>query len=690
MNRLYRACLAAAFFLGLNAVPPACPLLAQNDPAKVARVDLYGDPLPAGAIARLGSTRFRPNGWCKGLAFSPDGRSLLAAGESGTIQYWDVNSGIAGFDVETGQGKLVSMRASRDLATVATLGFRTEQENGNAFYSIKCWEIATGKEVTTIEWEEPRASRCTALAYFPDGRGVIVGCADGSIRIWSTVTRKETFRGRICESTLHSVIVSPDGKTIAAVARDRGEGLYFWDWSTGIPPRKLEGSIRRPASVAFAPGGTRIAVGENGRGGISLRHVENGFLISVMPIYVDENYISDLAFSADGLMLVSANGPLKSINVWDVQNARRIVEFDTSPSGPTCLALSPDSRFVAAATVNGVVHIWDLNAGIEPHDRGAALRDGSHRVCFSSDSRTVITAGDDGAVRVWDATTGRQRAQFNHMHWVRGLALSADGTRVAASSLGHGHAVTVWDIETSRRIHKLPGHGPLRGHRELAFTADGKSFASWSGDDMSLRVYETESGRVVVVHLEKIQRLFSSSHRRALLSPDAKQLVIAEGKDLLVFDVATGKKLKEFRLFAVADDAVGCLALSSDGRRLLTLGQAEPIDAKRPVDGAVRQLEAKRSFVCLWELATGANVMTIPVAPGGPCPIALSADGKSFASAILGRPNKIGIYESATGKQVFQIADASGQPRALAFSPDGKRLASTIKDGTTLVWDIQP
>jgi hypothetical protein len=51
------------------------------------------DPLPAGAIARLGTTRFRPLDGAEAVSFLPDNRTLVLTKLNGRLEYWDAQSG---------------------------------------------------------------------------------------------------------------------------------------------------------------------------------------------------------------------------------------------------------------------------------------------------------------------------------------------------------------------------------------------------------------------------------------------------------------------------------------------------------------------------------------------------------------------------------------------------------------------
>src|SRR5436853_249478 len=78
-----------------RAISGCSPRVKAKDNENAPRKDRYGDPLPAGAIARLGTTRLRhTRGWrLQDAAYSPDGKILASLGGDDRLRLWDTADG---------------------------------------------------------------------------------------------------------------------------------------------------------------------------------------------------------------------------------------------------------------------------------------------------------------------------------------------------------------------------------------------------------------------------------------------------------------------------------------------------------------------------------------------------------------------------------------------------------------------
>ena len=149
--------------------------------ARQGRVDRYGDPVPDGAVVRMGTIRFNHASGVSGLAFTPDGKSLVS--------------------------------------------FSTE--NGTA----RVWDPATGRERHTIDVEALRGGRVFTMT--PDGKSLLgadLYYKRLMFRVWDLESGRESHRVALPDVPGLSLLYSPDGKTLATRLPD--QAVIFWDAET--------------------------------------------------------------------------------------------------------------------------------------------------------------------------------------------------------------------------------------------------------------------------------------------------------------------------------------------------------------------------------------------------------------------------------------------------------------------------
>ena len=230
---------------------PEQPRPGSQDGKKV-RLDLFGDPLPAGALARMGTTRLRPAGPVHFLAYSHDGKTLASGS-------WGARSIIA----------CGTRRRARNCA-----GARDGK--GSTMPSCppmgQLWppmieprfiwrEAATGKEPPHWGGIVPADGIGSILTFSPDGKVLASACLSG-IRLWEVSTGKELCQIKQ-QGIFYGVAFSPDNQTLAAtLAVEINEmKICLWDATTGKELRRFKSHRGVFRSILFSPDGKTLASG---------------------------------------------------------------------------------------------------------------------------------------------------------------------------------------------------------------------------------------------------------------------------------------------------------------------------------------------------------------------------------------------------------------------------------------------
>src|SRR5437773_39168 len=131
-------------WLALLAIPALALLQAESQSQEKTSVqsgvDAAGDPLPAGAVRRMGTAQLRHGSRIMALAYSPNGRILAAGGGDDPVRLWDTDTGK---EIRTIKETWVSALAFSPRGSVLA--------GAGAFKTIRLWEVATGKEYNKLE-----------------------------------------------------------------------------------------------------------------------------------------------------------------------------------------------------------------------------------------------------------------------------------------------------------------------------------------------------------------------------------------------------------------------------------------------------------------------------------------------------------------------------------------------------------
>ena len=131
------------------------------------KLDLYGDPLPAGAVMRFGTIRHRQKAPIYRIAFTRDDRFIVTDGDDGQLRVWDGHDGKLLRRIAVGIKALSGFALSADGKVVATAGIQLVPGKG-IIRDVVFNEVETGREVSRNSWLE-NTGLCHVHASIPIG-----------------------------------------------------------------------------------------------------------------------------------------------------------------------------------------------------------------------------------------------------------------------------------------------------------------------------------------------------------------------------------------------------------------------------------------------------------------------------------------------------------------------------------------
>ncbi|MGW4773744.1 nSTAND1 domain-containing NTPase [Nocardia sp. NPDC004278] len=389
-------------------------------------------------------------------AISPDGAVVAVAGRE-AIHLWDVRDPVApraiGQPLKIGPPSVGTPIAfSLDGRTVVAVSDR-----GTA----TAWNIADSDHPVTVEGRlAGTKGSVTAICFALDGQTVVTGGQDGAVRVWSMP--------RIGLTRAYEPIIDASGTRM--VVRSGDGAVEVWQISDPETPRRL-GRLELPLSsatnMAMTSDGRLLVVGGERYLGVLIDISDPTAMRVLTELPAETGQLSAVGFSPDSRLLVTAGltwasgtTPNDVIRVWDVSDPgrpRAVGEpISTAHDYPFDVRFSPDGRRLAVARMQESVTMWDIANPAAPNRLGhiaAGQAQSGITLAFTPDGRTLVTSGDDLRVRVWDIQNPSEPVAIDapligHTALIGSMSFSPDGRLLASGGLD---GIQLWDFTNPRK-----------------------------------------------------------------------------------------------------------------------------------------------------------------------------------------------------------------------------------------------
>lgn len=555
----------------------------------------------------------------------------------------------------------------------------------------------------------------TAIDYSPDGKFIITGSDDKTLKLWETATGREirTFNGHLKPIT--NVDFSPDGNKVISSSYFDNTAIV-WDIQTGKQLITFKDSLDEIRNAIFSPNSNQILTGGHETNAI-LWDLKTGKRIQEYHQKPTTCYqcIPSLQFNKEGTQFITGSGDRTAI-FWDVATGDTIKTYHYSKgscsSCKSSAAYSSNAKFIASGEGSEQLNIIDSYTGKIVH---TLVDDEDYKsVQFNASNKYLAAVlGYRGLLKVWEVKTGKVVLEVKNEKGIKDVVFSPDGKNIALANANH--TATIWNIATQKEIKQLKGivNRPptprlndsqiyyLDKLNEVRLSPDGNTLAFFKRSNNAI-LWDLNTGKAskkLVGHEELVTCL--------AFSPDNKTIATGSlDRSIILWDANTGEPIKKLErhsgmLFSVefSKDGKQLISNSWDGTSVLwdvekrevlsrfKVHSSSPYSAAITPNGLYVMTGGLDKTLKLSEIDTRIAVKEFVGHTNVAGDICFSADDNVFATA--GWDKKVRVWDMVSGLQIKKLVGHQGAVFSVDIDATNKYIVSGSDDKTARLWDFK-
>lgn len=477
------------------------------------------------------------------LAFTEDGKQILAGADDNLMYIWDIASGNHAALIADGvpghASAVTSVQQSRDRRFLASLssdrlmlwewvdgsGFNVHQlpqsADGISFSGqlefspdshflaagssngvVRIWDLLAPEQAPTQLTEQTAA--ITGIWFSPDSRLLSTASRDGTVRLWNLRSHVGSYLVRGQQANVSAPVFSRDGRTLAT--SDEDGNVFLWRvWlggNIGYAPL-----ASHPAAQMVIAGAEIAVAGSDGI--VEFWNRDTG---ATRTYQIGETALKAIAVGPDhdAIALGDAAGRITLI---DSQTGDIRDSWDAKVDFVTALAFVNDGAALAVAGNGPTIQIWNTTTGSLDAELSGHERDVTDLV-YVDDEAMLYSASLDRTVRQWSLPSGELIATYNAGVPLLAVAAQSSGSSVAA---GDTSGLIHWWSDSDDINPETVKAGSLV--RDLQFGADGRLYAS--GENGNVEIWNLDAARRGVVLFDAHESRWAKA---LIVAPDGKTL----------------------------------------------------------------------------------------------------------------------------------------------------------------------